>query len=61
MKIPFVDLHAQYLTIKPAIDRAIQDVIQHSAYIRGPHVEAFEKAWAGADVSLADDLYTARR
>ena len=30
MKIPFVDLHAQYLTIKPEIDAAIQDVITNS-------------------------------
>jgi dTDP-4-amino-4,6-dideoxygalactose transaminase len=42
MKIPFVDLHAQYLTIKDEIDAAIADVIKHSAFVRGPHVEAFE-------------------
>jgi dTDP-4-amino-4,6-dideoxygalactose transaminase len=46
MKIPLVDLHAQYLTIKQEIDRAIADVIARSAYIRGPHVDAFEEAWA---------------
>ncbi len=46
MKIPFVDLHAQYLTIKPEIDAAIADVIANSAYIRGSHVDQFEKAWA---------------
>ena len=46
MKIPFVDLHAQYLSIKPEIDAAIADVIAKSAYIRGPHVEAYETAWA---------------
>jgi dTDP-4-amino-4,6-dideoxygalactose transaminase len=46
MKIPFVDLHAQYLGIKPEIDAAIQDVITQSAYIRGPHLEKFEKSWA---------------
>jgi dTDP-4-amino-4,6-dideoxygalactose transaminase len=46
MKIPFVDLHAQYLTIKEEIDRAIAQVIAESAYIRGRHVEAFEQAWA---------------
>ena len=46
MKIPFVDLHAQYLSIKPEIDAAIADVIAQSSYIRGPHVEAFEAAWA---------------
>lgn len=46
MKIPFVDLHAQYLDIKSEIDTAIAEVIAQSAYIRGPQVEAFEQAWA---------------
>jgi dTDP-4-amino-4,6-dideoxygalactose transaminase len=46
MKIPFVDLHAQYLTIKPAIDAAIADVITRTDFIRGTYVEAFERAWA---------------
>jgi dTDP-4-amino-4,6-dideoxygalactose transaminase len=46
MKVPFVDLHAQYLTIKPEIDAAIARVIAESSYIRGPHVDAFEQAWA---------------
>ena len=48
MTVPFVDLHAQYLTIKQEIDRAIAEVIAESAYIRGPHVDAFEEAWARA-------------
>jgi dTDP-4-amino-4,6-dideoxygalactose transaminase len=46
MKIPFVDLHAQYLSIKSEIDAAISEIIAQSAFIRGPHVERFEKAWA---------------
>lgn len=46
MKVPFVDLHAQYLSIKPAVDAAIAEVIATSAFIRGPQVEAFEQAWA---------------
>ena len=46
MKIPFVDLHAQYLSIKPEIDAAIAEVIAQSAYIRGPQVDTFEQAWA---------------
>lgn len=69
MKIPFVDLHAQYLTIKPEIDAAIADVIAQTAFIRGPHVDAFEKAWAATlgvkhCVSCAngtDALYVAMR
>ena len=46
--VPFADLHAQYLSIKPAIDAAIADVIRSSAFIRGPHVERFEKEFAQA-------------
>src|SRR6059036_1177382 len=46
MKIPFVDLQAQYLSIKSEIDAAIAEVIARSAYIRGRHVDAFEQAWA---------------
>ena len=46
MKIPFVDLHAQYLAIKAEIDSAIAEVIAQSAFIRGRHVDAFEQAWA---------------
>jgi dTDP-4-amino-4,6-dideoxygalactose transaminase len=46
MRIPFVDLQAQYLTIKPEIDAAIAEVIAQSAFIRGPQVDAFEDAWA---------------
>lgn len=69
MTIPFVDLHAQYLTIKSEIDAAIADVIARSAFIRGPQVERFEKAWADTlgvkhCVSCAngtDALYVAMR
>jgi dTDP-4-amino-4,6-dideoxygalactose transaminase len=69
MKIPFVDLHAQYLSIKSEIDAAIADVIAKSAYIRSPQVEEFEHAWASTlgvkhCVSCAngtDALYIAMR
>ena len=46
MNVPFADLHAQYLGIKNAIDAAIADVIGTSAFIRGPHVQRFEEAFA---------------
>ena len=46
MKIPFVDLYAQYQSIRPEIDAAIADVIAQSAFIRGAHVDKFERAWA---------------
>ena len=48
MKIPFVDLHAQYLSIKDEIDTAIATVIAESAYIRGRFVADFEKKYAEA-------------
>ncbi len=48
MKVPFVDLHSQYLTIESEIDAAIAGVIAESAFVRGPHVESFEQAWAKA-------------
>ena len=46
MKIPFVDLHAQYLSIKGEIDDAIDEVIRESAFVRGKHVAAFEENYA---------------
>ena len=46
MNVPFADLHAQYLGIKNEIDAAIADVIRTSAFIRGPHVQRFEEAFA---------------
>lgn len=46
MKIPFVDLHAQYLSIKDEIDEAIESVIKNSAFIRGKHVSIFEENFA---------------
>jgi len=46
MHIPSVDLKAQYQTIKPEIDAAIQDVIHETAFIRGKYVEKFESGYA---------------
>lgn len=46
--VPFADLHAQYLSIKSGIDQAIAEVIRTSAFIRGPHVQRFEEAFATA-------------
>jgi dTDP-4-amino-4,6-dideoxygalactose transaminase len=48
MKIPFVDLHAQYLSIKQEVDAAIAEVIRETAFIRGPHVDKFEQEFASA-------------
>jgi dTDP-4-amino-4,6-dideoxygalactose transaminase len=67
--VPFADLQAQYLSIQGEIDAAIADVIRSSAFIRGPHVERFEREFAAATgaahcVSCAngtDSLYIAMR
>ncbi len=46
MNIPLVDLKAQYESIKDEIDAAIAEVIAKTAFIGGPFVESFEKAFA---------------
>ena len=46
MKVPFADLHRQYIALKMQIDAAIAEVIRDSSFIRGPHVELFEKKFA---------------
>src|SRR5262245_10012545 len=46
MKIEFVDLKAQYKSIKSEMDAAIADVIANSAFIGGGHLQAFEAAFA---------------
>jgi dTDP-4-amino-4,6-dideoxygalactose transaminase len=42
MKILFVDLKAQYFSIKEEIDQAISSVIQDSAFIGGEYAKTFE-------------------
>lgn len=44
LKISMVDLHGQYQRIKPEIDQAIQDVLDSTAFIKGPQVSQFEKS-----------------
>ena len=46
MKIPFVDLLAQYESIKEEIDKAISNVILDSAFIGGKHLKTFEQNYA---------------
>ena len=46
MKIPFVDLHAQYLSIKEEIDQEIQYCLDHNQFIGGKKVSNFENAFA---------------
>jgi len=48
MRIPFVDLKKQYISIKDEIDTAIQNVINDTAFIKGKYVQKFEEEYANA-------------
>jgi dTDP-4-amino-4,6-dideoxygalactose transaminase len=69
MNIPLCDLYAQYLTIKPDIDAAIERTIAHSTFIGGEELRAFEAEFANYCGSKAcvgvgngtDALYLALR
>lgn len=46
MKVNFLDLKYQYLSIKDEIDKAIQNVLLDSSFTLGPYVESFEDNFA---------------
>ncbi len=46
MKIPFVDLKAQYRSIKDDISKAINDVLENTAFVLGENVKTLEKDFA---------------
>lgn len=46
MKVPLLDLQAQYKTIKSEIDLAVADVFESQYFILGPNVKACEEAVA---------------
>ena len=46
MIVPFVDLQAQYRSIRREVDAAVARVIHSSSFILGREVEAFEAAFA---------------
>jgi len=46
MGIPFVDLKAQYRTIKSEIDQAVSKVIESTAFVGGETLERFERRFA---------------
>jgi dTDP-4-amino-4,6-dideoxygalactose transaminase len=46
MKVPFLDLRANYVELQPEIDAAIKRVLHSGQYILGEEVEAFEHEYA---------------
>ena len=46
MKVPFVDLKAQYLSLKGELDEAILKVVGETAFVAGRYAATFETAFA---------------
>lgn len=46
MKIPLVDLKANYHSIKPEVDQAINKILESGSFIMGPRVKGFEDEFA---------------
>jgi dTDP-4-amino-4,6-dideoxygalactose transaminase len=46
MNVPFVDLKAQYESIKPEIDAAIFNVVSKTAFVGGTFLQSFEESFA---------------
>ncbi len=46
MKVPFVDLKAQYLSLKDEFDAAVAEVMSETAFIGGRYAAAFETSFA---------------
>ena len=56
--IKFVDLKAQYFSIKDEIDNAIKNVIDNTAFIMGENVTNFEKEFANVRPECASCCFT---
>jgi dTDP-4-amino-4,6-dideoxygalactose transaminase len=46
MNVPFLDLKAQYRSIKDEIDVQIHDVIDNTAFVMGKYLQSFEEQFA---------------
>jgi dTDP-4-amino-4,6-dideoxygalactose transaminase len=46
VKVPFVDLRAQYATIREEVTATLAQVLDHAAFIFGPEVARFEEQFA---------------
>jgi dTDP-4-amino-4,6-dideoxygalactose transaminase len=56
VKVPFLDLRAQYHSIKPEIDAAITKILESSQFVLGEEVAGFERdfaAYSGAAHGIA--------
>ena len=52
MRVPFVDLKAQYFSIKNDIDNAMSQILENTAFIGGKPVSDFENAFAEIEKSM---------
>ncbi len=43
MKVPLLDLQAQYATIREELDAALMEVVESCRFVLGPHVQSFEE------------------
>ena len=46
MKVPYLDLAAQYRSLKDELWQALEPVLENASYVLGPAVESFEKDYA---------------
>jgi dTDP-4-amino-4,6-dideoxygalactose transaminase len=61
LKVPFLNLYAQYLEIKDEIHAAFEDILRRTAFISGKYNERFEKEFReaiGAPYCLATNCGT---
>ena len=58
MNVPFVDLKAQYQSIKPEIGQAIQLVINDTAFVKGKYVKTFEEEYANEEMNEKHVIHT---
>jgi len=43
MAVPLLDIHRQYMKLKPEMDQAVLDVLEHGRFILGPEVAQLEQ------------------
>ena len=48
MKVPFLDLKTQYLSIKKDVNEAFNDILENTAFIGGKYVSEFENKFSKA-------------